>query len=128
MGGFNIRARSKDNHQSTCRECKNLYLRKHYRENRELYRRNVRKMRAKLREWVRAIKDRPCADCGLRYPHYVMDFDHRDRGKKAFTIGTAIALLANRATIEAEIAKCDVVCSNCHRERTFGPSSASTSG
>ena len=30
----------------------------------------------------------PCYDCGVKYPHYVMDFDHRDSSKKRFAIST----------------------------------------
>ena len=64
---------------------------------------------------VRAAKAVPCADCGVQYPYYVMDFDHV-RGEKLFEISAGhrhIALLLD------EIAKCDVVCANCHRARTF---------
>lgn len=59
----------------------------------------------------------PCSDCGLKYPHYVMDFDHV-RGKKRFNIASTSSIPSMRA-LEEEIAKCDVVCSNCHRHRTF---------
>ncbi len=72
---------------------------------------NIRKMR---REVIRAAKDVPCTDCQVRYPHYVMDFDHlRD---KIYTIGEALWL--NKELLLKEIEKCEVVCSNCHRERT----------
>jgi hypothetical protein len=48
----------------------------------------------------------------------MMDFDHRDPSTKGFTVSRMVG----RATIEAilaEIAKCDIVCANCHRERTM---------
>jgi hypothetical protein len=45
-----------------------------------------------------------------------MDFDHRDPAVKSFAIGPS--LTRNRAAVVAEIAKCDVVCANCHRLRT----------
>lgn len=70
----------------------------------------------RLREWVDSFKDRPCADCGIKYPPWVMDFDHRDESEKKF----AISKTNHRAksVLEAEINKCDVVCANCHRHRT----------
>lgn len=57
-----------------------------------------------------------CMDCGYNEHPYVLDFDHV-RGKK---IGS-ICSLRNRSweIIEAEIAKCEVVCANCHRIRTL---------
>ena len=72
-----------------------------------------------IREWIREQKDRPCMDCGKRYPHYVMDFDHRPDEEKLYE-PTRLYTLQSWKKARAEIAKCDVVCANCHRERTFG--------
>lgn len=69
--------------------------------------------------YVNSFKAAPCMDCGVQYPPYVMDFDHRDPGTKIASIGQMISGWSFE-TIAAEIAKCDLVCSNCHRERTHG--------
>lgn len=70
------------------------------------------------KRFVNAAKaGKPCADCGRIYPPYVMDFDHV-RGVKAANISQMKSSLED---IAAEIAKCDLVCANCHRERTHGP-------
>ena len=74
-----------------------------------------RKRLAARRAVIIAAKDRPCADCHVRYPYYVMQFDHR--GEKSFTIGRTNSD-TNMQALLAEIAKCDVVCANCHAERT----------
>lgn len=58
-------------------------------------------------------------DCGIKYPKYVMDFDHRDPVTKRFSIGADIGSMSLTRIVE-EAAKCDVVCANCHRERTHG--------
>jgi hypothetical protein len=68
------------------------------------------------KELVRSLKDRPCMDCGVKYPHYVMDFDHQDRSEKRFDLSDCGRW--SPEAIKAEAAKCDVVCANCHRERT----------
>lgn len=67
---------------------------------------------------VISAKDRPCADCEKSYPYYVMDFDHV-RGDKKFNLSQATSHRRALKAVEDEIDKCDVVCSNCHRERTF---------
>ena len=64
------------------------------------------------------LRDVPCADCGIRFPSYVMQFDHRDPSQKKYVV-TRMVGRAGRKTILAEAAKCDIVCSNCHRERTY---------
>lgn len=66
---------------------------------------------------IRAAKSRPCADCDVQYPYYVMQFDHRDPREKKFNIGQ-VGPTTGEARLRAEIAKCDVVCANCHAERT----------
>jgi hypothetical protein len=62
------------------------------------------------------MKACPCADCGILYPYYVMDFDHKEGEIKEYELNR-ITQMTTRAILR-EIEKCDVVCSNCHRERT----------
>jgi hypothetical protein len=67
------------------------------------------------REYVTSLKAVPCADCGRTYPPECMDFDHV-RGGKRRVVSQMVAW--SRAAVDAEVAKCDLVCSNCHRIRT----------
>jgi hypothetical protein len=66
---------------------------------------------------IRAAKQSPCADCGGQFPPECMDFDHiAERGPKLFNLsksGTRVL----QAVLD-EIAKCDVICANCHRIRS----------
>lgn len=73
-------------------------------------------MKNRGREIIREHKNVPCADCGIRYPYYMMDFDHRPDEEKIYTISRALTLTVDKLLIEIE--KCDVVCANCHRKRT----------
>jgi hypothetical protein len=75
----------------------------------------ARNRNVRHRDLVRALKSRPCDDCGIQYPHYVMDFDHV-RGDKSFNISDLYG--KSEKAILAEVAKCDLVCANCHRIRT----------
>lgn len=93
------------------------YGRKHYAEKKEVYARRNKKSREKLKEILRDAKAKPCSDCGTNYPHYVMDFDHV-RGEKLYNV-SEVWRIASQRKLLAEIAKCDVVCSNCHRQRTW---------
>jgi hypothetical protein len=70
------------------------------------------------RAWVETIKAEPCTDCGVCYPPCVMDFDHV-RGKKSANISRMLSRDVGGNAIADEIAKCDLVCSNCHRIRTW---------
>ncbi len=76
--------------------------------------------RERLRAYVWKFKDVPCADCGQRYPHYVMDFDHLPGAEKLFGIAYYVASRPrqNLKELAVEIAKCEVVCANCHRIRS----------
>ena len=70
--------------------------------------------------YLRAAKDAPCVDCGQRYPFYVMEFDHREGETKLFNIADVTSKYrTSRETLDRELAKCDLVCANCHRERTY---------
>jgi hypothetical protein len=65
-----------------------------------------------------ALRQVPCADCGGSFPKAAMDFDHRDPATKKYTVSRML-LRASIDEIRAEAAKCDVVCANCHRMRTY---------
>ena len=93
-------------------------IRKHYYKNRQYYIDKALKQKADIREWVYELKNKtPCGDCGVQYPHYVTDFDHV-RGIKKNNI-SALINQGSSIQVKQEIEKCDLVCSNCHRERTY---------
>lgn len=72
----------------------------------------------RLFEIVEEAKSKPCTDCGVEYPSYVMHFDHLDSANKKFNISEAATLLPSESVLLAELAKCELVCANCHAERT----------
>lgn len=64
------------------------------------------------------LKSKPCMDCGGSFPPEAMDYDHRPGEEKISDIGKLVGGRYSLDKIEAEIAKCDLVCSNCHRIRS----------
>lgn len=98
------------------------YARAHYAANKESYVRSAEQTKLRRKETLQAIlniaKDKPCMDCGTKYPPYVMDFDHV-RGEKKFNIATVKSRRFSVKKVLEEIDKCDLVCSNCHRLRTW---------
>lgn len=70
-----------------------------------------------IRDAVDKLKSKPCTDCGGTFPVVCMDFDHV-RGEKEFNISRGISYGYKLERILAEIEKCELVCSNCHRVRT----------
>ena len=94
---------------------------RYYYRNKEKLDAAVRERRNEHQEIINEFKRQPCVDCGQIYPPYVMDF-HHVRGKKSFQIGGSLHLALDK--LLREIDKCDIICSNCHRERTFGMKSA----
>jgi hypothetical protein len=103
----------------SCKKCTSI-SQKESRERRKKHCKEVRKIsRVKKREIIEKIKNNPCKDCGGVFPPYCMDFDHKDGQEKIASISTMRALAYSMENILSEIAKCDLVCSNCHRIRTF---------
>ncbi len=78
--------------------------------------RSYKHRRTRNRNLINKYKSAPCADCKKRYPYYVMDFDHVAGGK---TMKISSMLQRSTKVLAEEIKKCQVVCSNCHRKRTF---------
>ena len=79
---------------------------------------SIKKQKEALARYLKEVKEKnPCMDCKISYPYYMMDFDHV-RGKKQANVAELINTLSKKR-IDTEIAKCEVVCSNCNRARTY---------
>jgi hypothetical protein len=101
------------------KEQQRKYAKAHYAANRELYATRNKARRAKRMEALNKIKAErgPCVDCGVVFHPYAMDFDHTGNDKVA-----DVSDLIQRAgwqRVLDEIAKCELVCANCHRVRTY---------
>ncbi len=64
------------------------------------------------------LKSKPCFDCGKSFPHYIMEYDHV-RGKKYKNLALLSYQSPTSPVLLAELAKCDLVCANCHAIRTY---------
>ena len=117
---YSIKNREKGTYQSWCKYCQRVRSKAHYEANKKAYRsRNLRRM-AEVVSFVDIFKNQPCADCGVKYPSKVMDLHHLDGEEKE----EAISIMSRKTTlpkIKRELAKCIVLCSNCHRIRTHYP-------
>lgn len=72
------------------------------------------------RLYVKRYKEeRGCMDCGER-DVACLEFDHRDRADKTANIAHMVDREAHYPDLVLlkEMAKCDVVCANCHAKRT----------
>jgi hypothetical protein len=104
-----------------CKDCKTEYNKQWYLANKDKHKNdakvNNKKYRQEIQDLINKIKANPCTDCKNTFPSYVMDFDHlRD---KEFNIAKATRLHLSKSKVLKEIKKCELVCANCHRERTF---------
>jgi hypothetical protein len=114
--------RSNGKPQSKCKLCQKEYVRDHYNINKKNYIdkaiAHTKKNRDENMKRIIEIKSVPCTDCGVSYPHYVMDFDHLEGTEKHGNV-SKMSFDCGWEKIAKEIGKCEVVCSNCHRKRTF---------
>jgi hypothetical protein len=113
---FYWRNKSRDIRMRYCRYCQHEFSRQHYQVNKSRYFERNERRRLKHVELISKAKSLPCADCKREYPFYVMEFDHV-RGEKRENLARMATL--GLSAILKEIDKCDVVCSNCHKERTW---------
>lgn len=100
-----------------CRECKKAIVKAHYRANSAKYKKRAVDRRRLVQLNIQDLKNKPCADCGNKYPYYVMQFDHVS-GKKKFNMSVVWKAGYGAEKVRKEAAKCEVVCSNCHAVRS----------
>ena len=119
LADFAWRRKSRGQRDNYCRACRAAYKREHYDANKQRYiAKALLHKQALVAEraahLIQFFRTHPCTDCGETDP-LVLEFDHREA--KNFNIAKGIRDRKWQAVLD-EIAKCDVVCANCHRRRT----------
>lgn len=117
LSEFSKNLSKKDGLSSQCRECHKQLRHNHYLKNKKKIIKQISNLKIEKQKWVISLKDKPCKDCGKKYPHYVMEFDHL--GDKEFSISNGTLRCLSKKRILEEMSKCELVCANCHRERTY---------
>ncbi len=104
--------------QAWCKSCKREYDRS-YAKNNEKRKKDLKKSRdvvyERNRSFLISFKNKPCLDCGKKYPPQVMDFHHMK--KKKYNVSKLVSYSMSK--LVEELNKCVLLCSNCHRMRTF---------
>ena len=119
VADFAWRRKARGQLDNYCRPCRAAYKQEHYAANRERYiAQAVARKRALITEriefLVAFLREHPCVDCGETDP-VVLEFDHLK--DKEFGVGQGLRD-RNWQSVLDEMAKCEVVCANCHRRRT----------
>lgn len=117
---FNWRWKRLGIRHPTCRECHKGYRKNWYEKNKDTHLKNVKRRKKKVIQTAKEyvwdyLSNHPCVECGQDNP-VVLEFDHLEDKSKS------ISLLVGQGysikTIKKEIAKCQVLCANCHRKKT----------
>lgn len=103
-----------------CRACKRAYNKVWYRENEGTHKIAVvatkQAIRDRNRRWLDDFKAKlSCVNCGEADP-CCLDFHHREPEGKERALSDAIRRGWSIERLLEEVAKCDVLCANCHRK------------
>ena len=98
-----------------CKECRRVYHRQHYLNNKKVYIDKAKIRSKELSTWFENYKkELKCEFCGeTRW--WVLDFHHRDSKEKDGSISNLVRS-GSKMKLTEEIKKCNVLCSNCHRD------------
>src|SRR4029079_4935522 len=105
-------------HMFWCKACRKTYDAAYYTSRRKHVIARHRQRGKELVAWMRAAKAKPCADCGVQFHPAAMAFDHLPGTDKQADLATLAGRGYGRRA-RTEIAKCEVVCANCHAIRTY---------
>lgn len=118
---FGANKKRVDGLQTYCKTCTREFDRVFYNKNAPKIKQRKRILNKKRYQENKSKTDKiksetPCTDCGKLFHPCQMQFDHLK--DKKFNV-SEILQNYNWETIEKEVAKCEVVCANCHCLRTF---------
>lgn len=92
------------------------YHKKWYQLNSDKIAKNKKQRLGEIKQWIADYKSSlACKVCGESHPA-CLDFHHIDPSQKEDRVTQLVHEGHCLKKIKAEIAKCDVLCSNCHRK------------
>lgn len=95
------------------------YSKDHYRKNKEKYKKRTMRRRQEMNDWYFEYKKKfKCEKCGFN-DFRCIDFDHKDRKIKFMGVSKMIRYGFSKYRIIEEIKKCNPLCANCHRIKTW---------
>lgn len=125
---FALKNASTGSRHSQCKECCRRRSKDHYAANHAAYiernRRNRPAQRMRNASIVlEYLSTHPCVQCGERDP-VVLEFNHVDPHTKVGNVAELARSGCSRQRLHDEIAKCEVMCANCHQRFTWSARSA----
>jgi hypothetical protein len=116
---FNKKSANRDGLERYCKECHRAKNRKHYEANKAKYVAQSIAYGKQYKDWYKDLKkDLRCERCGEDHPATI-EFHHLDPTEKENSVSQMIVSRLSKETILAEMAKCIVLCSNCHRKEHY---------
>lgn len=116
---FHKNKKRADGYQHICKSCKNAYYKRVYKNNKELFIERNSKRREQWKNYVNDLKTgKECKYCGEDCIACLI-FHHIDSSTKDFTINRFYKKYFNEKNLQIlkdEIAKCVLICENCHRK------------
>ncbi len=100
-----------------CKLCQRQVSKKHYKENKDMYRARDKKKNKELFKFVREYKENSkCERCGIsgKGMPESMDFKHKETEIKKGRISKLVQFSKKNIIME-EIKKCNLYCANCQR-------------
>lgn len=111
---FAFKNKAKNIFNGHCKECQNIMGREYYYKNLKKYYDKNKKRQLFISQYLKDIKNNSsCEKCGENHPA-CLDFHHINPKNKLYTISTMVTNSLNK--VKEEIAKCIIICSNCHRK------------
>lgn len=117
---FNKKVRNKDGLQTHCRSCCKANNKEHYENNKAQYSERNLKRITEIRKDFQILKaNLKCSRCGENHPA-TLDFHHQDPTEKESSVANLVTRGYSKERVEQEIAKCVILCANCHRKEHYG--------
>jgi hypothetical protein len=108
-----------DDYQWWCKPCRREYAAAHYERNKPRWKAQNERRQAEFLAWYTSLKaGKPCAACGRSFHPVAMHWHHLPGTEKSASLGD-LAKRGSRKRVLDEIAKCELLCANCHAVRTF---------